>query len=1168
MAGLPRMKILYYTSSGLELKVLREAYAIAKRIRPFELIVRTAAEICNEEKEKELARLGQKARAIVLLPHGGEKSLPGLFPLLEKASSTCIIHVQPVGGSDEDLALAQKFARPKDEGFERRLTYLRYGGPENLKNFLLSLLSDYTGEKFPIPGPKPLPSEGIYHPEGELFKDPASYLAWQKERLGKKEPVVGIWFYQGYWVNQDLAHVNALIQALERGGAIPLAVFQRRFVEPDEPALGPVEVAEHFFMKDGKPFIKVLINLQPFSHSLLWPETKKIYPSLDVAVLQGLTSFSSRRLWEENPGGLSALELAISIAQPEFDGALITLLVATREEGKPDPLLGIPLKAYVPLAERVEKLARMAINWARLKLTPPHRRRVAIIFHHYPPRADRLGCAFGLDSFASVSKLLSVMKEKGYKIDKLYPSGEELAQELLSRARFESRYSSPRSLAGKASIVIPEQKIKAWHRELPAETRAKLESHWGKCPGEIWVDDGRLLWGGILNGNIFLTIQPPRGAHEKIEAAKSIHDPHLPPPHHYLAVYRWLRDEFKAHAIVHVGKHGTLEWLPGKAVALSEKCFPDLVIADLPHIYLYIVNDPGEGTQAKRRSYCAIIDHMIPPQMLAGRYGKLEALAQKLEEYRLLKAENPAQAQDLLEEIIKKALEAHLHEDLSLSEGEIGQDPERFLSLLHEYLEEIAHTYVNDGLHVLGEVPRGKQLTSTVKAISRGAALPEEEVFPILKGIEKEISFCLKALEGGFVPAGPSGAPTRGEIDVLPTGRNFYSVDPQKIPSPLAWQRGVRQAEALLSRHLKDQGRYPRTITMIIWGSPTMRTRGEDFSCALYLLGVRPRWHPKNRRVLGIESIPLEELGRPRIDVTLRTSGFFRDAFKNLMELFDEAVCLVALLEESPEENFLRAAVLKECEILKKKGLSPQEAFRQASFRVFSDPPGAYGTGIGEILDTGHWQKKEDLAEIYLRFGAYAYGKDHYGRNVPEAFRKRLSQTEVTYKNEDTREIDIFSCDCFNAYHGGLNAAVEVFAGRKPVSYSASANDPDQPLVRTTEEEVRFLFRTKVLNPRWIEGMKRHGYKGAGDLSRLVDYCFQWDATSGVLADWMYEEMARTYALSREIQAFFLKHNPRALLNIVERLLEAVQRGLWKNPGPELQKRLEELFLEIEGMVE
>ncbi len=1212
-----KLRLIYYTSSGTELVSLSAAARRLKREGiPLEVVARSRLDIFDRRQEARLVRLGREAEAVIICPHGGEDSVPGCRDLLAEAGKA-LIHVQPTGGSDDDLALAQSYCDLNSPEFKRRYLYLRYGDEENLYRLLRFIFWELTGEGPEPPPPSPPAFEGIYHP---LYSGPMeieAYLSWARERLGEARPIVGLWFFQGYRLSGDLAPVDRFIELLEARGAIALAVFHRRFMEEGLPALSPGAVAEKFFCLDGQVVIDCLINLQPFSMTLLWPETKTIYPHLDVPVIQAVVSFSSRAQWEEGLQGLSPMDLSISVAQPELDGCLISTIVATREVIGKDEITGATLARLVPIEERVKKVVSQALSWANLRRTPPERRRLAIVFHHYPPRADRLGCAFGLDSFESVARLLVELKEAGYHLERLYEDGNALARELLASLISDRRYLSPQEMASRAVGSISADKALVWHEQRPSKVKEKMEASWGRPPAGPFVHEGRTLFGGVINGNIFITLQPPRGHLEKLENLSpeqlNLHDPELPPTHHYLFFYRWLRDDFGAQAVIHVGKHGSLEWLPGKAVALSEECYPDLAITNLPNIYPYIVNDPGEGTQTKRRSYCAIIDHMIPPQMAAGHYGELEEIAEKIDQWRLLQGEDPAKAQLVFEKIKALATKAKLDEDLNLK---LKDTPEDYVESLHHYLEEIAETHVNDGLHVLGKPPEGKRLYSTLsamvkislerpsphevlkelfpelkaservarvermieEALVKGSFPPDprlrealsficQDLWPRIQGIREEIDFLVAALSGRFVPPGPSGAPTRGTYEVLPTGRNFYSVDPLKIPSPEAWETGVRQARALMARHLKDHGRYPRTLAMVIWGSPTMRTRGDDLAEALYLLGTRPVWH-QSGRVLGVEVIPTEELEFPRVDVTIRTSGFFRDAFPNLLNLLDQAICLVARLKEPPEKNFLAAHVKEDLERLVLEGLSPEEAFRRASFRVFSDRPGTYGAGVGEILDSGRWERPEDLGDVYIRWGGYAYGENTYGAAATEDFRRTLSRVEVTVKNVDTREMDIFSSDDFNAYHGGLNTAVLSARGEAPISYTGDSADPRAPKIRTTAEEARFIFRTRVLNPRWIEGMKRHGYKGAGDLSRLVDICFQWDATSKVLDDWMYESLARTYALDTEMQRFFEKHNPHALLNIAERLLEAARRGLWKEPEEKTIDDLTDLFLKMEAQVE
>jgi cobaltochelatase CobN len=430
-----------------------------------------------------------------------------------------------------------------------------------------------------------------------------------------------------------------------------------------------------------------------------------------------------------------------------------------------------------------------------------------------------------------------------------------------------------------------------------------------------------------------------------------------------------------------------------------------------------------------------------------------------------------------------------------------------------------------------------------------------------------ELGHTLIALDGRFVPPGPSGAPTRGMADILPTGRNFFSVDPQAIPSPAAWEVGVALGNALLERYLNDEGKYPESIGMVVWGSPTMRTKGDDVAEILYLMGVKPVWEEKNGRVKGLKIIPAGEFGRPRIDVTLRISGFFRDAFPNLVSLLDEAVEMVANLPEEENENYLAKHVQEDMSANLAEGKDPEIAREMALYRIFGCRPGAYGAGVCEAIDAKNWQNEHDLGQVYLTWGGYAYGRKNYGITVPEVFKQRLSRLDLTVKNEDSREYDILDSDDNYSYHGGMIAAVKAFKGVLPRSYSGDSSDLERVKMRSTAEEAKHVFRSRILNPKWIESMKRHGYKGAGDLSRMVDISFGWDATAEVLEDWMYDALAQKYALDPAMQEWFKEVNPWALQNIAERLLEAVERKMW-DATPEMVEQLRDIYLDVEGELE
>ena len=438
---------------------------------------------------------------------------------------------------------------------------------------------------------------------------------------------------------------------------------------------------------------------------------------------------------------------------------------------------------------------------------------------------------------------------------------------------------------------------------------------------------------------------------------------------------------------------------------------------------------------------------------------------------------------------------------------------------------------------------------------------------PAVAATTDELSSILTASSGGFVLPGPSGAPTRGMADILPTGRNFYSVDPRAIPTPAAWKVGVAQANSLIERYLKDEGRYPESIGMIIWGTPTMRTKGDDIAEVLYLMGVKPSWESKSGRVKGLEIIPLAELDRPRIDVTCRISGFFRDSFPNIVDLLDEAVEMLAGLDEPAGMNYIAGHVAADIKDRIEQGADPVLARTESLYRIFGDRPGTYGAGVSDAIDSKNWKDENDLAELYVTWGGYAYGRKRYGVSAPEEFEKRLSRMDMAVKNQDTREYDMLDSDDFYSYHGGMITAVKVFKGEAPRAYICDSSDPDRVKTRSTAEEAKHVFRSRILNPKWIESMQRHGYKGAGDLSRMVDIAFGWDATAEVMEDWMYEALAEKYALDKDMQDWLKDVNPHALQNITERLLEAVERGMW-NATDEMKQELQDIYLDIEGTLE
>ena len=915
---------------------------------------------------------------------------------------------------------------------------------------------------------------------------------------------------------------------------------------------------------------------------------------------------------------------------------------------------------------------------ARLAHTRNADKKVAVVLSNYPTKHARVGNAVGLDTPASAVALLDRLTAEGYDTGD-WPTcgldGTALVHRLIAAGGFDPEWLSDAQVAAQPARVSAAA-YAGWFAGIDPALAARIQRHWGPPPGDVLVDRGDLVFATIAFGNVLLAIQPPRGFGENPVAI--YHDPDLPPTHHYLACYRWLDAEWGADAVVHLGKHGTLEWLPGKASGLSAACAPDAVLGDLPLVYPFVVNDPGEGTQAKRRAHAVIVDHLIPPMTRAETYDELARLEQLLDEYYHVALMDPAKGPALRGEIWQLLRSAELTRDLAL-EGAAEDDLDDLLPHIDGYLCELKDAQIRGGLHILGRAPEGDDLVGLVLAILRlpqtardgtrdpglraavgaelgvdeawlldapGERVPADllppafipglprnaeetlertvangvarapatrsdlldvleerarrlveeldatgwdpakasavvrdvlneeahgvaevlrfaagEVAPRLAATTRELDGIVRALAGRYVPSGPSGSPTRGRLDVLPTGKNFRSVDPKGLPTELSWQVGQRLADGLVARHVEEEGVAPTSVAIVLWGTAAMRTHGDDVAEVLALLGVRPVWHPETRRVTGLELQSLEELGRPRVDVTVRISGFFRDAFPHLVQLLDDAVALVAALDgEAALQNPLAAHVAAD--------VAAGVDHRRATARVFGSKPGAYGAGLLPLIDAKTWRDDADLAEVYAVWGGFAYGRGLEGAEARGDMERAFRRVRVAVKNVDTREHDLLDADDYFQYHGGMVAAIRHLTGTAPKAYIGDSAAPDRVRTRSLGEEVARVVRARVLNPKWLAGMRKHGYKGAFELSATVDYLFGYDATARVVEDWMYARVTDAYVREPETRAWLADVNPWALRAIAERLLEAADRGLWTDPDAERLADLRATYLETEGDLE
>jgi cobaltochelatase CobN len=1167
------------------------------------------ARLLQSELAGELAALLDGVDIVVIRILGGYRAWQDGIDIVAASGVPAVV---VSGEQAPDADLMERSTVPAGIAVQTHI-YLAQGGPENLTN-LHSFLTD------------------TVLMTGFGFAPPAVTPSWghldRVASAGSMGPTVAVLYYRAQQLAGNTGYIAALCDAIEAGGGRPLPLYcaSLRTAAPDLLATlaGADAMVVTVLAAGGARPADVTAGGDDDGWNV------EHLAGLDIPILQGLCLTSPRAQWAANDDGLSPLDVATQVAVPEFDGRIVTVPFSFKEiddEG---------LISYVADPERCARVAGLAVRHARLRHIAAADKKVALVFSAYPTKHARIGNAVGLDTPASAVKLLQAMRAAGYRIGDVpgvaASDGDALVHALIERGGQDPDWLTETQLAGNP-IRVSAADYRAWFATLPADFAAAIVKHWGPPPGELFVDrsrdpDGEIVIAAMQSANVVVLVQPPRGFGENPVAI--YHDPDLPPSHHYLAAYRWLDNTFPtgfgADVVVHLGKHGNLEWLPGKTLGMSASCGSDAALGDLPLVYPFLVNDPGEGTQAKRRAHAVLVDHLIPPMARAESYGDIARLEQLLDEHANIATLDPGKLPAIRQQIWTLMRAAKMDHDLGLAERPEEDSFDDMLLHVDGWLCEIKDVQIRDGLHILGERPTGSVELDLVLAILRArqlfggersvpglrqalglaedgtdarvsvdevestaralvSALQDSgwdpaavaglttdpdvttvlsfaatEVVPRLAGTSCEIDQILRALDGRFIAAGPSGSPLRGLVNVLPTGRNFYSVDPKAVPSRLAWETGVAMADSLLERYRADYGQWPQSVGLSVWGTSAMRTSGDDIAEVLALLGVRPVWDEASRRVVDLEPIPLAELGRPRIDVTVRISGFFRDAFPHVVTMLDDAVQLVAGLDEPAEENFVAAH--------SQADLAEHGDQRRSTTRIFGSKPGTYGAGLLQLIDSRNWRDDADLAEVYTAWGGFAYGRDLDGAPAADDMNRQYRRIAVAAKNTDTREHDIADSDDYFQYHGGMIATVRALTGRAPAAYIGDNTRPDAVRTRTLSEETTRVFRARVVNPRWMAAMRRHGYKGAFEMAATVDYLFGYDATAHVLADWMYEQLTAQYVLDPENRKFMDESNPWALHGMAERLLEAVGRGMWAEPDADTVAALRQVLLETEGDLE
>ncbi|WP_018698245.1 cobaltochelatase subunit CobN [Amorphus coralli] len=1092
-------------------------------------------------------------------------------------------------------------------------TFWRYcvdGGRDNRVN-ALAFAAHLIGRAERPAEPKPIPLAGCYWP-GEGAVD----LEFVRARWADPAaPVAALVFYRSHLQDGATAPSDALVEALAARGLNPLPMFASSLRDD-----APAEVVAATL---GAADPAVVLSSTVFSAGGIGDDWRGT--ALDrtgAPVLQVVQAGSSHAGWVESERGLGIRDLAMNVVTTEIDGRILTRAISFKEEAPVDARTEWAPILPVPVPDRVAYVADLAANWARLHRTPAAERKVALVLANYPTRDGRLANGVGLDTPASTVAILHAMTAAGYAVE-----GAPETSDALMACLTAGPTNAPGSIIRGGGVTLSLDRYLRFFAQLPEEASQKVVEKWGDPAADPSIEDGAFRLAVHEFGSVAVAVQPARGYDRDPKA--TYHDPDLPPTHAYLAFHVWLRETFGADAIVQVGKHGNLEWLPGKALALSAGCFPEAALGPVPTVYPFIVNDPGEGSQAKRRTSSVIVDHLTPAMTRAESHGASETLEHLLDEFSLADAVDPRRAEVLRKDLVDLAIRHGFDRDIGV---DFAADPDGALMALDAHICDLKELQIRDGLHILGASPEGRLRTDTLAAIARlprgegigtaslsralaadlglsgfdpleaelaapwsglrpaalaavsdahwrtagdtieriellsaaliaGAVDPDPawaETRAVLDALSAriapaldrsgaaEIAAVLRALDGRFVAPGPSGAPTRGRTDVLPTGRNFFSVDVRAVPTEAAWRIGSKAAERVVERYVMEEGDWPRAIAFTCWGTANMRTGGDDVAQALALVGAKPTWDAGSGRVTGFEILPLSELRRPRVDVTLRVSGFFRDAFPNQIALFDAAVRAIGKLDEPADQNPIAVRMEADRVALASEGHGEEEAEREAGYRVFGSMPGAYGAGLQAPIDSGQWEAREELADVFLSWGGYAYGAGVEGASARGRFETQLARTDAVLQAQDNREHDILDSDDYYQFEGGMAAAVETLAGAAPVSLHVDTSRPERPIARTLGEEIGRVVRGRAANPKWIAGMMRHGYKGAFELAATVDYLFAFAATTNAVGDHHFDQLYDAYLEDETVRAFVEEKNPHALAEMAARLKEAIDRGMWK----------------------
>jgi cobaltochelatase CobN len=1042
-------------------------------------------------------RVIAQARAVVVRCLGGfDYWRYGLEVIASIARQNKILFAALPGDDRPDPRLAE-ISTVTAETLSRLDLFFREGGPENLRQALRyvgSLLDrDISWTDAMTIGPV-----AGFSADGRMLSF--------KELCGAIDPrpIALVLFYKASWLAADTAPIRALMAALEGENLAPVAVAVTSLKDP-----AAAEGIEQLIVA-RRP--AVILNATAFS--ALREDGTTVLDAADVPVLQVVLASSSQQAWVSSPRGLSPLDLAMNVVLPELDGRLLSRAVSFKAEDEFDPRIEFAAVRHRPCPDRIEFVARQAARWVRLSRTARGKRRLALVLSDYPARAGRAGYAVGLDTAESVAQIVGLLRVEGYDTG---------AEELIAA-------DVEMLLSGRSErLDIPLGSYATWLMVLPPSLQNEIEKTWGAPAADPSFENDRFSFPVLKAGKLWILLQPDRGSRGARKAG--YHDTSIPPRHAYVALYAWLREQAEIDALVHLGTHGTLEWLPGKALALSAACWPEAVVGPLPVIYPFIVNNPGEAVQAKRRLSAITIGHLTPPLSTAGLHGAMAELEALVEEYADAEGLDRRRLGLLESAIIDNAWTSGLAAECNLSRDE----PARAAILkLDARLCDIKELSIRDRLHVFARAPNDDAQSSLVESIvaAAGTAIASERRGQIQAAVSscalREAEAFLAALDGRRVSPGPAGAPSRGRADVLPTGRNLTTIDPRSIPTRTATTIGQRAADEVVRRYLQDHGDYPRALVIDLWASASLRTGGDDLAQALGYLGARPVWDTSSNRVTGVEVLPLASLARPRIDVTLRISGLFRDIFETQIVLLDTAIRKIGALDEDDADNPIACARRRGDDLA----------------RIFGGAPGSYGAGTADLTLDGSWRAREDLGEAYLSTVTHAYGGAQAATPAGDGFRALVSAANALVHPQDDRERDLLDADGVADFVGGFAAAAALL-GNDAKLYHLDTSEPSTPKARTVGEEIARVVRGRLTNPRWIAGMLDHGHRGVAEIAQGVDALYAFAATTRVVPNHLFDIAHDALIADEAVLTRMTAANPAAAAAIALRLHDALARRLW-----------------------